>query len=485
MHGPASASDFFPLERSARLNNCCNIPLSRRDWLRNSFLGIGSVAAADLLARNGFANSAGGASRILHHRPAAKRIIYVFLEGGLSQLDSYYHKPALEKYAGKSLPDSIRPPSFTFAKQGTVIPSPFAWHHWGESGTYASDLFPEVNGRFIDELCFLHSLHHQSNDHVTAKRVLHTGVPIEIRPTLGSWLVYGLGAMNENLPSYIDITPTDPNRPTGFLPGTTGGTAVNRPEKSSPKLAWENLNPHFSEQERHLQFIREIEATQGHDPELDEMELAFRMQTEAPDLLEIDNESEATRKLYGIGDDHTDEFGRALLLARRFSEAGVRYVTVNHATARYGNLWDQHSELEKGHRGNANAVDKPIAGLLHDLKVRGMLEDTLVICGSEFGRTPTFEFFDGINGRHQNGRDHNPNGFTTWFAGAGVKRGHHHGATDDFGYYAVNDTVDVHDFHATLLHLMGVDHEALTYFHGGRDFRLTDVYGKVVEGILS
>jgi hypothetical protein len=467
------------------LNNCCPGPSSRRDWLRNSFLGLGSIAAADLLSRQGLLHAAGGPLQTLHHRPAAKRIIYIFLEGGLSQIDSYDYKPDLVKYAGKKLPDSIRPPSFTFAKQGTVIPSPFDWQHWGESGTYASDLFPEVNRRHIDDLCFIHSLNHRSNDHVTAKRVLHTGVPIEIRPTLGSWLVYGLGSMNENLPAYIDITPTDPNRPTGFLPGNFGGTAVNRPDKNSPKLAWENLAPHFSEQERHLRFLREIEQANGADPELDEMELAFRMQTEAPDLLDIENESEATRKLYGIGEDHTDEFGRALLLARRFSESGVRYITVNHATSRYGNLWDQHSELEKGHRGNANAVDKPIAGFLHDLKVRGMLDDTLVICGSEFGRTPTFEFFDGVTGRHQNGRDHNPNGFTTWFAGAGVKPGYHHGATDDFGFYAVKDKVDIHDFHATILHLMGVDHEALTYFHGGRDFRLTDVYGNVVEEILS
>ncbi len=458
---------------------------TRRDWLRKSFLGLGSIAAADLLARDRGLYAAGEGLTKLHHTPRAKRIIYIFLEGGLSQIDSYDHKPALEKYAGKPLPDSIRPPEFTFAKQGTVIPSPFSWKHWGKSGTYASELFPEINSRFIDDLCFIHSLHHDSNDHVTAKRVLHTGVPIEIRPTLGSWLVYGLGSMNENLPAYIDITPTDPNRPTGFLPTKYGGTSIDRPDRKSPDLAWENLESQFPNQERHIDFIKQLDELHSPDTELDEMELAFRMQTEAPDLLDVDNESEATRKLYGLGGEHTDEFGRALLLARRFSEAGVRYITVNHATPRYGNLWDQHSELEKGHRGNANAVDKPIAALLHDLKVRGMLDDTLVICGSEFGRTPTFEFFDGITGRHQNGRDHNPHGFTTWFAGAGMKPGYHHGQTDDFGYYAVKDKVDIHDFHATLLHLMGVDHEALTYFHGGRDYRLTDVYGNVVEEIFS
>jgi len=459
------------------LNNCCNSSLSRRTWLRDSFLGLGSIAAADLLAQSSVIAAP------TQHRPLAKRIIYIFLEGGLSQIDSYDHKPALDKFAGKPLPASIRPPEFTFAKQGTVIPSPFGWKNWGESGTYASDLFPEINSRHIDDLCFIHSLNHSSNDHVTAKRVLHTGVPIEVRPTLGSWLVYGLGSMNENLPAYIDITPTDPNRPTGFLPATFGGTAIDRPDKAK-NLMWENLEAQFPNQDRHIDFIQEINGSRDSAAELDEMELAFRMQTEAPELLDLSTESPATKKLYGIGDDHTDEFGQALLLARRFSEAGVRYITVNHATARYGNLWDQHSELKKGHRGNANAVDKPIAGLLHDLKVRGMLDDTLVICGSEFGRTPTFEFFDGITGRHQNGRDHNPHGFTTWFAGGGTKAGHHHGATDDFGYYAVRDKVDIHDFHATLLHIMGIDHEALTHFHGGRDFRLTDVYGNVVNEIL-
>jgi len=462
----------------------CTHPLTRREWLRRSFLGIGSVAAADLMARQGLATAAGGKLASTHHRPAASRVIYIFLEGGLSQIDSYDHKPALAEYAGKPLPDSIRPPEFTFAEQGAVIPSPFEWRHWGESGTYASDLFPEVNGRFIDDLCFLHSLNHDSNDHVTAKRVLHTGVPIEIRPTLGSWLVYGLGSMNENLPGYIDITPTDANRPTGFLPAHYGGTAIDRPDDGK-NLKWDNLEARFPDQERHLDFIREIERARDPDAELDEMELAFRMQTEAPDLLDLEKESKATRDLYGIGNDHTDEFGRALLLARRFSEAGVRYVTVNHASTRYGNHWDQHSELEKGHRGNARAVDEPIAGLLHDLRARGLLDDTLVVCGSEFGRTPTFEYFEGVTGRHQNGRDHNPHGFTSWMAGAGVKPGYHHGATDDFGYYAVENPVGIHDFHATLLHLMGIDHEALTYFHGGRHFRLTDVYGRVVDDILA
>ncbi len=462
-----------------------SLALSRRDWLRRSGLGLGSLAATDLWIRSYAASSLAIRSPLPHHRPPATRLIHILLEGGLSQMDSYDPKPSLAKYAGQPLPDSIRPPEFTFAKQGAVIPSPFQWQHWGKTGTYASELFPEINGHCIDDLTFIHSLHHRSNDHVTAKRNFVTGAPIEIRPTLGSWLSYGLGSANDNLPAYLEITPTDAHRPTAFLPQSYGSTAIKKPSKGGA-LLWENLTAADQGQEHHLDFVRALDQANAGDadPVLSEMELAFRMQSEAPALLDLSTESEATRKLYGIGEDHTDEFGRALLLARRFAEAGVRYLTVTHASTRYGNLWDQHSGLETGHRGNAHAVDKPIAGLLRDLKARGLLEDTLVVCGSEFGRTPTFEFFDGIDGRHQNGRDHNPHGFTTWMAGAGLRPGVHHGRTDDFGYYAVEDKVSLPDFHATLLHLMGLDHEALTYFHGGRDFRLTDVSGYVVQEIL-
>ncbi len=453
---------------------------SRRYLLKKSVLGLGAVAATDLMAREGMGFPGS------HWPPRAKRVIYIFLEGGLSQMDSYDYKPALLKYAGQPLPQSIDQPKFTFAPQGAVIPSPFSWKHYGASGAYASDLFPVVNSRYIDDLCFVHSLHHESNDHVTAKTVLHTGVPIEVRPTLGSWLIYGLGSENENLPGYIDIAPTNANRSTGFLPSQFIGTSVTRLDHKKRDLIWENLRPRFPEQRRHLEFIDALNHPSNPvDQQISVMEMAFRMQTEAPDLMDLNRESGSTKKLYGIGGEHTDEFGKALLLARRFSEAGVRYVTVNHATTRYGNHWDQHSELEKGHRGNARAVDQPIAGLLHDLKRRGMLDDTLVMCGSEFGRTPTFEFFDGATGRHQNGRDHNPHGFTMWFAGGGTRPGYHHGATDDFGYRAIAGKVSIHDLHATILKIMGIDHEELTFRNGGRDFRLTDVYGNAVDEIIS
>lgn len=451
---------------------------SRRHFLAKAMLGFGGLALSDLLARESGAVLTGP-----HFHPLAKRVIYIFLEGGLSQIDSYDYKPRLDIDHGKPLPASIRPPKFTFAPQGTVIRSPFAWKQWGANGTWASDLFPEVNSRFIDDLCFVHSLQHESNDHISAKAVLQTGVPREIRPALGSWMIYGLGTENENLPGYIDIVPGPPKTwPTGFLPSTYAGTPIGRPDKSKPDPAWDNLRAAFPDQRRHLDFIR---ALNGDEARIHELELAFRMQTEAPELMDLNRESAATRQLYGIDGQHTDEFGRALLLARRFSEAGVRYVSVTHATPRYGNLWDQHSNLEKGHRGNARAVDQPIAALLQDLRARGLLDDTLVLCGSEFGRTPTFEFFEGVDGRVQNGRDHNPHGFTMWFAGGAVKSAYHHGATDDYGYYAVKDAVNIHDLHATILHAMGIDHERLTFLHGGRHFRLTDVYGKVVRSMLN
>lgn len=455
--------------------------ISRRRILRNAMLGIGGVALTDLLARN---HRKPARERVPHFAPKAQRVIYIFLEGGLSQIDSYDYKSEIQANHGKPLPDSIRPPKFTFAPQGTVIGSPFEWKQWGRNGTWASDLFPEVNQRFIDDLCFVHSLQHESNDHITAKTVLHTGVPREVRPTLGSWLMYGLGSENANLPGYIDIVPGRPqSRPTGFLPSTYGGTPIGKPDKKEAGHLWENLESGFEGQEQHLDFIRALDGEA--EAEIENLEMAFRMQTEAPELMDLNRETKATRDLYGIDEDHTDEFGRALLLARRFSEAGVRYVTITHATPRYGNLWDQHSNLEKGHRGNANAVDKPIAALLKDLDARGLLHDTLVMCGSEFGRTPTFEYFSGIDGKHTNGRDHNPHGFTMWFAGGAVKSGFHYGATDDFGYYAIDKPVSIHDLHATLLHIMGFDHEELTYLHGGRDFRLTDVYGRVIRSILS
>jgi len=483
--------------------------MSRRQVLQRAALGFGSVALMDILSKKAHGlpsvgpDPAASSSNapLPHFTPRAKRVIYIFLDGGLSHIDSYDHKPLLFRDDGKPLPESIRRPKFTFAPQGTILKSPWRFAQIGASGKWCSNLFPKVN-ELIDDLTFVHSLHHSNNDHFTAKNMIHTGAGREPRPTLGSWLSYGLGSENANLPAYIDILPESPrSRPTAFLPTRFMGTPVLKPDKTQKGLHWDNLTGPAAardSQRRQLDLVQKMNRAHlarsggggagGDDAlesEIANLELAFRMQTEAPDLLSLDGESAATFALYGIGEPNTTDFGRALLLARRFAEQGVRYITVTHSTFKYGNLWDQHGDLFAGHSGNARAVDAPIAGLLRDLKSRGMLEDTLVMCGSEFGRTPAFEFMDGGAGRLRNGRDHNPHGFTMWFAGGGMKPGVSHGRTDDYGYYAVEDKVSVHDLHATILHLMGLDHERLTYHHSARDHRLTDVYGDVVKQILA
>jgi hypothetical protein len=469
--------------------------LTRRDMLKRAMLGFGSLAMTDLLVRQAFADPI--ASPLAAKSPLfparAKRVIYIFLDGGISQLDSYDYKPLLQRDDGKPLPVSIHKPKFTFAQTGELLKSPFGWKQWGASGAWGSDLFPKVN-ELIDDLCFIKSLHHDNEDHFTAKNMIFTGAGREARPQLGSWLTYGLGTMNQNLPGFIEIMPGVPKSSSAaFLPAQFGGTAIGRPDDTARDRQWDNIG-HVNAPERdRLSFIQKLnrqhEQQTGSDRALDaevqNMELAFRMQSEAPQIMSFEGESHATRELYGIGEPKSDDFGRACLLARRFAERGVRYITLMHSTRAFGNLWDQHKDLYEGHKGNAAAVDVPIAGLLRDLKQRGMLDDTLVMCGSEFGRTPMFEYQNGADGRLRNGRDHNPHGFTMWFAGGGTKAGYSHGATDDYGYYAVQDPVSVHDLHATILHLMGIDHTKLTYRHAGRDYRLTDVYGEVVRQIIA
>jgi hypothetical protein len=481
--------------------------LTRRSVLRRATLGFGSLAMLDLLSRKSAAATSSVGAKVPHFPARAKRVIYIFLDGGLSQVDSYDYKPLLQRDEGKPLPPSIAKPKFAFAPTGALLRSPFGWKQHGQSGAWASDLFPEINKQ-IDELCFIKSLHHDNEDHITAKNMIFTGAGREPRPNAGSWAAYGLGSENENLPAFVEIMPGAPKSwPSAFLPAAYGSTAIGRTGDQSKDRSWDNLasfitgpgKPKLAVQQaaqrRQLDLIRAMnrEAAGGTkapvdrviEAEIQNMELAFRMQTEAPDLLSLKGESLETRELYGIGEPVTDDFGRACLLARRFAEKGVRWITVMHSTTAFGNLWDQHKDLSSGHRKNAESVDLPIAGLLNDLRRRGMLDDTLVMCGSEFGRTPVFEFQDGGDGRLRNGRDHNPHGFTMWFAGAGLKRGFSYGATDDYGYYAVQDKVHVHDLHATILHLMGIDHERLTYRYGGRDFRLTDVSGNVIDSLFA
>lgn len=457
---------------------------SRRQWLASAAAGFGSVATAGLaqeLATGAGEGLVGG----LHHTPRARRVIFLFMHGGPSQVDTFDYKPELKKRHGEKLPFSpaknLDPGSTSSAK---LMASPWDFHQRGESGLWVSDLFPEV-GRHIDDLCVIRSMQSKGQSHGQAVCMLHTGTDNFVRPSVGSWVSYGLGAESADLPGFVSIGPSAThggprNYGPAFLPAAHQATTIGRNGKTSAEAGFAFLKPQagIDVQSRQLALLEEMNreylARTQHGPVegmIQSMELAFRMQAAAPDVINVGDEPESIRSLYGIGEEATDNFGRQCLLARRFAESGVRYIQVSTA-----NVWDQHGNLEKEHAKNARAVDKPIAGLLADLKQRGLLDDTLVVWGGEFGRTPIAQ---------GNGRDHNPQGFTMWMAGGGVKRGLAYGETDEFGYYAVRDKVHMHDLHATILHLLGIDHTRLTYRYAGRDFRLTDVYGEVVHDILA
>lgn len=410
------------------------------------------------------------------------------MKGGPSHVDTFDPKPQLDRDDGKAPPFDL--PDVTFAKQGNLLKSPWKFRRYGESGLPVSELFPNV-ARHIDDLCVLRSVHGTNPAHGGALLKLHTGSDQFVRPSMGSWLVYGLGTENENLPAFITICPTLAhggvnNWGTAFLPAHCQGTPIGNaslPATSAKVKHIRNDRIDSTEQRRQLDLItamnREHLELAGNNAALEgrlrSFELAYRMQTAMPDIQDLSRETAATLSLYGIDDPVTEDFGRQCLMARRFLESGVRFVQVTHSDSVV--QWDQHSNLYQGHTKNAAEVDRPIAGFLSDLKSRGLLEDTLVLWGGEFGRTPTAQ--------GSNGRDHNPHGFTMWMAGGGVKGGHAYGATDDYGYYAVEDKMHIHDLHATILHLMGLDHERLTYRYAGRDFRLTDVAGEVADEIFA
>ncbi len=454
---------------------------SRRQMLKNSAVGFGALALADILQRQATAASASGG---LHFPARAKRVIFLFMHGGPSAIDTFDYKPLLKRDHGKPLP--FEKPRVQFAQTGNLLQSPFVFRQYGESGKWVSDLFPEV-GKCADDLTFIHSMHGSNEAHGGALLKIHTGSDTFVRPSMGAWVSYGLGTENENLPSFVTINPTlghggVQNFGSAFLPAEHQATRIGKSRASMAAAMIENLSNSQAKPAQlreQLDYVQRLNALQlehaGQDAALEarieSLELAFRMQAEAPEVLDISQETEATRRLYGIDEKPTDNFGRQCLLARRLSAAGVRFVQVSHA------YWDQHSELREKHSELAAEVDKPIAGLLRDLKARGMLEDTLVVWGAEFGRTPTAQ--------GDNGRDHNPHAFTYWMAGGGIRPGFSFGASDDYGFYAHSDKVHVHDFHATLLHLLGIDHERLTYRYGGRDFRLTDVHGRVIQDIIA
>lgn len=463
--------------------------------LQRTGAGFGSLAFADLLARQSLSAAAPNVTNPLSAKPGhfparAKRVIFLLMHGGPSQVDTFDYKPELAARDGQPLP--FAKPRIQFAQTGNLLSSPWKFKQYGESGAWVSDLFPNV-GRCVDDITFIKSLHGSNEAHGGAMLKVHTGSDTFVRPSMGAWISYGLGTENESLPSFITINPTMghggvQNFGSAFLPPIHQATRIgsSKGKRNASDAAILNLtNDTVSEsiQSMQLDLLRDLDrlkrpgihtpADADMDARIESFELAFRMQTEAPEVMDISQESSSTNRLYGIDGGPTDSFGRQCLLARRMSESGVRFIQVNHG------YWDQHGALKQKHTELARQVDLPIAGLLTDLKQRGLLDDTLVVWGGEFGRTPTAQ------GGGKNGRDHNPHGFTYWMAGGGVKGGFSYGETDDFGFYATQDKVHVHDLHATILHLMGIDHERLTYQYGGRDFRLTDVEGRIVDSIFA
>ena len=434
------------------------------------------------------------APKLAQFAPRAKRVIFLFMAGGVSHVDSFDYKPVLERYDGtlREFNDAR-----TVARTGTgsksrVMKSLWKFEQRGQTGKWTSALFPEMS-RCVDELCFLHGMQTEGVAHGPATLFLHTGATNLVRPSVGSWITYGLGTENQNLPGFMVLNPSlanggPRNYGSAFLPAVYQGTPVGRPGMPTKDFKIRNLlNSSRSPQAQQFQLDlvqalnREQLKSRPRDTELeaviDSYELAFRMQQHAPNAIDLSFETRQTLDLYGIDKPATDNFGRQCLMARRLAESGVRYIQVNYTDNSNNPAWDQHTDMPK-HAVHAAAVDRPIAALLIDLKQRGMLEDTLVWWGGEFGRNP-FAENDGT------GRDHNPNGFTVWLAGGGIKPGISYGATDEFGHFAVEQKVHMHDLHATILHLLGFNHKELTYRYAGRNFRLTDVAGSVVHDILA
>ncbi len=466
-------------------------PMTRRGLLRDGAMGFGALGLYGMLADQARAEQSTNplAPREPHFKPRAKKVVFLFMHGGPSSIDTFDYKPYLVKNNGKPLPIK-RPLAFDDEEAGPLMQNQWEFRQAGECGNMVSDLFPHVRER-VDDLCIIKSMVGEGVDHGAALLQTFTGSSTFTRPSMGSWVVYGLGSENKDLPGYITIKPAlshggAKNWSSAFLPGAYQGTAIGHAGlkvddiKDEPieYLINKGLSP---EQQRYeldmLQAINRRHAEMHKydanlEARIDAFELAFRMQVQAPEAFEVERESDATKKLYGLDDPVTSDFAWQCILARRLIERDVRFVQCTHSYK-----WDQHSDLVNKHTENAAEVDKPIAGLLADMKARGLFEDTLVIWAGEFGRTPVTQGGDG--------RDHNPYGYSIWMAGAGVKPGFAYGATDEIGYHAAENRMHIHDFHATVLHILGFDHEKLTYPFGGREFRLTDVAGHVHEDILA
>ena len=465
------------------MNNTPHYYASRREFLQRSGIGFGSLALAGLVNR-----PTPGAMRPSQSVGPAKHVIHIFLNGGMSQVDTFDPKPELTKRAGQMLPfKNLR----TERKTGVALPSPFKFRQHGQCGTPVSDLFPHLS-RFVDDMAVIRSMYAELPSHEMSLMLMNCGDQRLVRPSFGAWTTYGMGSENQNLPGFVALCPGGlpvsgaENWRSAFLPGSFQGTHIDT-SKTDPRQLIEHIqNERLSQREQRAQVEllqavnRQHLAQRPHEAALEarieSFELAYRMQMEAVDAFDTSREPQHMLDLYGEGVQN-----RQLLIARRLVERGVRFVQVWHGA---GQPWDSHNNIATAHRKVANACDQGLGALIADLKQRGLLEETLILCSGEFGRTPSVEMHQDGAGSAQ-GRDHNHWGFSLWLAGGGIKGGTVHGATDDFGFKAVENRVSVHDLHATMLHLLGFDHELLTYRFAGRDFRLTDVHGEVVREIVA
>ena len=472
--------------------------MNRRELLGQWGCGFGMLALRALLAEPASASPNPLAPRSPHHAPRAKRVIFLWMQGGPSQVDLFDHKPLLANRDGEEipykLPSNRSMPGVAYSR---LMGSIAQFSPAGESGIPVSELLPRLS-RHIDDICLLKAMEADSEAHAPAVRQLHTGATQLVRPSIGSWVAYGLGTENRNLPAFVTISPNISGDGgsvqlygSAFLPAVFQGTALGssatgaqqatigylKDPSTGPEIQRRQLDLIQEMNRAHLDRLRSDRHLEG---VIESFELAFRMQAEVPELVDIQGESQATLDLYGIGTKPTDDFGRQCLLARRFAEAGVRFIQIT------SNGWDSHANIRKAHPERCRSVDQPIAALIQDLKARGLFDDTLLVWSGEFGRTPHYQDLqDGAGNPDSFGRGHNPYGFCAWLAGGGVRGGMTFGELDEFGFQAVKDKVHVHDLHATILHLLGLDHKRLTYRYSGRDFRLTDVYGRVVSEILA
>ena len=482
-------------------DHLCTHPLSRREMLTRLRNGFGSVALLGMtgslpfgqkLMATGLGNPVSTA-KIPHFLPKAKSIIFLYMDGGVSQVDSFDPKPRLTKENGQNPGKKFTVDATQFNQIGTLFKSPWDFKQYGESGMWFSDLFPHI-ATCADDIAMINSMYSEFPEHTNANYYLHTGIGVQGRPSMGAWVTYGLGNETENLPAYVvlngGLTPPGglDNFTNGFLPATYQASVLRAKEQPLANII--PLEEQKGIQSDKLRLMQQMDngllgrlgSVDQIESTIENYELAFRMQSSVPEMADLSGETEATKKLYGLysDDKHCRGYAAQCLLARRLVERGVRFIELTCPKIEDYVRWDQHGLLKEGHAANAHAVDQPIAGLIRDLKSRGLLDETLIIFSGEFGRTP-FSQTD----KKAPGRDHNPQAFSAWWAGAGIKGGTVYGKTDEYGYRAVENRTSIHDMHATMLHLLGVDHMQQTFRFGGRDIRLTDVHGHVIHGILA